>query len=236
MFASNPAFQAAMVLALFLIAYTLHVRYLPFLSALPTAPARAPSDEVDPAAETAAAAAGGGSAQRRKSVVVAVAAAAAADAAKREVLRQIMDLNVLEGTMLRCSVFVLLGGLAFASGAFGDEDSVGSTILATIVGALVTGASALFIAMVVLETREMVRTSRVAAVKLAAPVLSQQHLVLIEELLQSGGAPLGGGGGSGGGGASSVMVNPMYKRRSERSDARRAFAAVSAPLGVGAAR
>jgi hypothetical protein len=225
MFASNPAFQAAMVLALFLIAYTLHVRYLPFLSALPTAPARAPSDEVDPAAETAAAAAGGGIAQRRKSVVVAVAAAAAAaDAAKREVLRQIMDLNVLEGTMLRCSVFVLLGGLAFASGAFGDEDSVGSTILATIVGALVTGASALFIAMVVLETREMVRTSRVAAVKLAAPVLSQQHLVLIEELLQSGGAP-----------ASGVMVNPVYKRRSERSDALRAVAAVSAPLGVGAA-
>lgn len=127
--------------------------------------------------------------------------------------------------MLRCSVFVLLGGLAFASGAFGDEDSVGSTILATIVGALVTGASALFIAMVVLETREMVRTSRVAAVKLAAPVLSQQHLVLIEELLQSGGAP-----------ASGVMVNPVYKRRSERSDALRAVAAVSAPLGVGAAR
>ena len=38
MFSNNPSFQAAAVLSVFLVAYTLHVQYMPFLSALRVEP------------------------------------------------------------------------------------------------------------------------------------------------------------------------------------------------------
>ena len=156
LFSHNPTFQAAAVLACLLVAYTLHVRNLPFLTALSARQEGAvelrgksmPADsELQPATHVA----------RRASVFD-----VAAVATRREVMRQILDLNVLETTMLRCSVFVLLGGLMFASGAFGDEGTVGSTVVALLVGALVVGSSMLFIFMILHETRTLCQSRRVS--------------------------------------------------------------------------
>ena len=154
LFSHNPTFQAAAVLACLLVAYTLHVRNLPFLTALSARlegagdlRGKAMHADSQPAALVT----------RRASVFE-----VAAVATRREVMRQILDLNVLETTMLRCSVFVLLGGLMFASGAFGAEDTAGSTVVALLVGALVVGSSLLFTFMILHETRTLCQSRRVS--------------------------------------------------------------------------
>jgi hypothetical protein len=278
MFAGNPSFQAAAILSLFLVAYTMHVKNQPFLSALRVVEPRADNGRKASAGgcvdgpgggggggsggggagdgggggSSGAGSSGGGGggggggrrrsrsssgggggfptggALRRKSIVE-----VAAGAARREVLRQIMDLNVLEATMLRCSVFVLLGGLAFASGAFGAEDTLGSTILAMCVGALVVGASALFVAMIALETWQMVKSQRVAV---AAPPRRASALLLAEQLKRMREQLLQPGSLSGKGGLDVViMVNPMHVGRREGAPALvgTAVLAAAAPQAIG---
>jgi hypothetical protein len=118
--------------------------------------------------------------------------------------------------MLRCSVVVLLGGLGFASGAFGDENTVGSTILSLFVGTLVVGASALFVTLIALETREMVLSRRAdaASAVVGAPQGRQESAVLAEQLLRVKEQLLQPGGSSRGG-RNLVVVNPMHAGRRE---------------------
>lgn len=235
MFTNNPTFQAAAVLFVFLVAYTLHVRFLPFLSAI-----QAP----DPMHTMATNSASGGAVEERRTSRIDAATAAA----KNEVLRQIVDLNVLEGTMLRSAVFVLIGGLMFASGAFGAYDSIGATVLALFVGALVVGSSLLFVFMIAYETRAMLRSQKTAgktassldvsqaqALAKREKAIQEQLLVMQERLLghlPDGVAPL------------AVFVNPMHtgriarlpaRRRASSGDWRDADAAVAVPVKHGSA-
>ncbi len=104
----NPMFQASLALTFMILAYSLHVKYQPFL--------RPPVAQDLPWASPALRAMGTSRRLRghpphggpRQSVIGVVAASVGA-ATKNEVKRQLLHLNVLEATMLRSSIAVLVG-------------------------------------------------------------------------------------------------------------------------------
>lgn len=155
MFSGNPVFQAAAVLFVLLIAFTVHEWLRPFL--------RPMSAAEKAAAVSAPASAPASAALNARLRRVSVLAVNLSRGVRAGAARQILDLNVLEGTMLRSCVVVLLGGLMFASGALGQDSSPLSVLLALGVGGVIVLASGLFLYMVGKETWVLVAAARETA-------------------------------------------------------------------------
>ncbi len=160
-------FQCSLALTVMIVSYSLQVKHQPFLGApstggpatlggVPTATAAllrsgGGSSGVRGVSGRAVIGGprGGGSVRRASMAVVGAAAGAVAEGR-----RAIMHLNVLEATMLRSSVAVLLCGMAFQSGQV-LETGIWYSFLAAVVGIILVGSAGLFVGMVVVETRKI---------------------------------------------------------------------------------
>lgn len=129
--------------------YALHVKHMPFLT---------PMDAQDAGASPPPAAPHRRAVRppppRGRRTTVAQLARIVAAATETRVKRQLMHLNVLEATMLRSSIAVLLCGMVFQSGQI-NETSVWYSLLAALVGFILLGSIALFVGMVAIETRRV---------------------------------------------------------------------------------
>lgn len=158
-FSRNPVFQAAAVLFVLLVSFTVHEWLHPFLRPMSNAEKAAAVTAAGILATPAPAAELHDARMKRVSML----ARGAPRDARTGAVRQVVDLNVLEGVMLRSCVVVLIGGLMFASGELGRDSSPLSVMLALVVGGVIVVASGLFVWMVGKETFVMMVAGRVEA-------------------------------------------------------------------------
>ena len=153
LFSGNPMFQASLALSVMIIAYGLHVKFLPFLE-----PSDGDTGEKPNAAAAALTRVGSGMRRQvaragRRATITDVARLAGAGIVN-ETRRQIFHLNVLESTMLRSSIAVLLCGMVFQSGEV-LETGPWYAVLAVFVGTVLIGSTALFVGLVAVETAKV---------------------------------------------------------------------------------
>ena len=154
LYSGNPMFQASLALSVMIIAYGLHVKFLPFLEPGTGDAGEAPS-------RAAAALQRVGSPGLRRAGAITMRRVSMVDIAKlagaglvSETRRQIFHLNVLESTMLRSSIAVLLCGMIFQSGEV-LETGPWYTVLAALVGTILVGSTGLFVGLVAVETAKV---------------------------------------------------------------------------------
>ncbi len=153
-------FQASLSLAVLAVAYGLHAKYHPFVTAAAQATALAEhsssrAGDVDKGAQSVQAQRLSRRLGRRGSDIVRDLAISGArkTLATADVL---LDFNVLETTLLCTSTAVLLGGIMFESSLL-LPGSAAYVFLTVCVGGVTIGSLALFAAMVVIETRRTCR-------------------------------------------------------------------------------
>ncbi len=161
----NAMFQASLSLAVLAVAYGLHAKYHPFVTAVAQATALAEhsssrAGDADKGAQSVQARRLSRRLGRRSSQISVDMALGRArkTLATAEVL---LDFNVLETTLLCTSTAVLLGGMMFESSLL-LPGSAAYVFLTVCVGGVTIGSVTLFAAMVAIETRRTCRRKPVA--------------------------------------------------------------------------